>query len=156
MSLDSATPLQIGAEDMRFGIIAARFNGQYTDALLKSCTEILEAAGGSVHAERVPGSGELPFAASCLCDMEAWDAVIVLGIVIKGATEHHNHLAYATGPILQQLAVDTGVPIINGIIITNTEDEAAARAGTEINRGEEFAHAAIEMAHFSKRCKKQK
>lgn len=140
---------------MRFGIIAARFNGEYVDALLENCVSMIEAAGGATRVERVPGSGELPYAASTLCDVEAWDALIVLGIVIRGETEHHNHLAHATGPVLQQLSVDTGIPIINGIIVTNTQDEAAARSGADINRGAEFAHAAIEMAHFTERCKKQ-
>lgn len=155
MSLDSGTPLLQDAQGMRFGIVAARFNSQYVDALLEHCISMIEAAGGSTQVERVPGSGELPFAASCLCDLEAWNAIIVLGIVIRGETEHHNHLALATGPTLQQLSIDVGIPIINGIIVVNTESEAAARSGADINRGAEFAHAAIEMAHFTQKCKKQ-
>ncbi|MGB0371067.1 MAG: 6,7-dimethyl-8-ribityllumazine synthase [Opitutales bacterium] len=156
MSLDSGTPLLQDAQGMRFGIIAARFNGEFVDALLENCVSMIEAAGGSTQVARVPGSGELPFAASTFCDVEAWNAIIVLGIVIRGETDHHNHLAHATGPVLQQLSVDTGIPIINGIIVTNTVEEAAARSGADINRGAEFAHAAIEMAHFTQKCKKQK
>ena len=155
MSLDSGAPVIEDAEGMRFGIIAARFNSQYVDAMLENCIATIEAAGGETFVERVPGSGELPFAASAFCELEDWDAIIVLGIVIRGETEHHNHLAHATGPVLQQLSLETLTPIINGIVVTNSESEAAARAGTEINRGAEFANAAMEMAHFSRRCKKE-
>ena len=149
MSEATHSELGIRATGMKFGIVAARFNETYVDALVDRCRVYIEEAGGTVTVDRVPGSGELPFAASAFARGE-FDALIALGLVLKGETDHHNHLAHATGAALQQVAIDSGIPVINGIIVVNNEEEADARTLGSINRGLEFGRAAVEMAHFRK------
>jgi 6,7-dimethyl-8-ribityllumazine synthase len=149
MSDQTPKPLGIDGTGRTFAIVAARFNARLVDALLARARETLEAAGASVDAVRVPGSGEVPFAIHALAASSRYQAVIGLGVAIKGETDHHNHLAQATGYAMQRAAQVTEVPVINGIIVTDSEGQAEARTTGGINRGAEFAQAALEMARLN-------
>ncbi len=137
------------AEGLKFGIVAARFNGEFADALLKGVQSTLETAGVSaedIETIRVPGSHEVPYAVSMLAETEEYDCLIALGVLIGGDTQHHIMVGTNTGLILQKIAVDSEIPVINGIIVAENREQAEVRCTGAINRGKEFAMAALEMA----------
>jgi 6,7-dimethyl-8-ribityllumazine synthase len=150
MSLDSpsARPLD-GAKKFRIAVVAARFNPELVDALLGRLTAGLRAAGvksARIETVRVPGSHEVPWAAGRLAGSRRFDCVVALGVLIGGDTNHHEMVGQSVSHGLQRVALDTGIPVINGVIVTNTRAQARARCTGRINRGAEFAHAALEMA----------
>lgn len=154
MSQNKPIQESFNGSGFRFAVVGARYNQSLVDALLREACLALEAAGAPPPViERVPGSAELPFAASRLAQSGQFDAIIALGMVIAGDTNHHNVLGDSTAISLQHLSIQSGLPIINGIIVVNSLEQAEARAGTTINRGKEFAIAALEMAAFSKKWK---
>lgn len=149
MSQDSPDRQSINAENLRIGIVAARFNQSLVDCLLERTKKAIIAAGAQTpHIERTPGSNELPCAAALLADSERFDAIIALGVVIAGATNHHNAIAQSCAIALHQIAIEKTLPVINGIIVTETKEQAEERAAGAIDRGSEFALAALEMAHL--------
>ena len=153
MSLDAPQPLSIPAEGLRIGIVAARFNGALVDALLARAQARLAAAGvppASVGTVRVPGSHEVPWAAGELAASGRFDAVIALGVLIAGDTNHHEMVGDAVAHALMRVSLDARVPVINGVIVVNTPAQAEARATGPIDRGTEFAVAALEMAALKK------
>jgi len=93
----------------------------------------------------VPGSHEVPWAAGELARRKGCDVVIALGLLIGGATNHHEMVGQSVSQALQQIALTSRVPVINGVIVTNTQAQARARCSGRINRGAEFAHAALAM-----------
>ena len=136
------------------GIVAARYNPQLVGALLKRVEAGLAAAGVKakrVSVIRVPGSHELPVAAQLLARRKGVDAVIALGVLIRGDTIHYELIAHAVTQGLQQVALTTGVPVINGVIVAETAAQARARCGGAIDRGAEFAAAALEMAALKRK-----
>lgn len=149
MSFDAPSSTSLDGTGLRIAIVAARFNQSLVDSLLEHARSTLEASGATVAAiERVPGSAELPYAASLLTDVEELDALITLGVVIAGATDHHKIIGESTAVALQELCIIKQVPIINGILVVENEKQAADRCGDTINRGSEFARAALEMAQL--------
>ncbi|MFP4282964.1 MAG: 6,7-dimethyl-8-ribityllumazine synthase [Opitutales bacterium] len=149
MSLDQPEALDIDARDLRFAIVAARFNPRLVDGLLENCVAVLSDAGAepyNIEVVRVPGSNELPYAAAMLAKSFQYDAIVVLGLVLAGETPHHEVIADSTGSALQRIGLDTEVPVINGIVVVHTAAQAEARCVGEINRGREFGLAALEMA----------
>ena len=100
---------------------------------------------------RVPGANEIPYVASMLALTGDCDCVIALGVVIAGDTPHHEIIAHATANELQHIAVDTQVPVINGIVVTLNEAQADERVFGEQDRGSEFAESAVEMAMLGNR-----
>ena len=152
MSLDKPSPGRKAPSGCRVALLAARYNERHVDALIAKAKTTLEAAGTAAPViERVPGSAELPCAAATLLQNAAWDAVIVLGVVIAGETEHHRVIAHSTARALQDLACRHATPVINGILLVDNAAQADARCGGSINRGAEFAEAALEMAQFKKK-----
>lgn len=149
MSLDAPVPQAIDASTFRVGIAAARFNAALVDALLHQVFEHLVRSGvspTSVTVVRVPGSNELPVAVQMLAEAERPDALIALGVLIRGDTIHYELIAGSATDGLQRVALDTGIPVINGVIVAETAQQAQERCLGAINRGEEFARAALEMA----------
>ncbi len=149
MSLDAPNSTPIRGAGLRFGVVAARFNERLTDGLLQRVQETLAAAGvreGDVLVLRVPGSHEVPWAAHELAAAGAFDCVVALGVLIGGDTNHHEMVGQSVSQALQTVAVQTRVPVINGVIVTATLAQAKARCVGRIDRGVEFAHAALEMA----------
>lgn len=140
-----------GAAKGRFAIIAARYNGKYTDALVRFAKAELDAAE-VVDVIRVPGSFEVPVIAGRMAHSGDYDAVICFGAVLRGATTHADHIVIGVTNVLAQLQIDSGIPIIHGVLLF--EDEAQARQrclNPETNRGREAARTAIEMV---KVCRK--
>ncbi len=141
------------AAGFRFGIAAARFNEALVDGLLARVRQGLEAAGakpGDIRVVRVPGSHEVPWAAHELAATRKLDCVIGLGVLIAGDTSHHEMVGHSVSHALQRVAVATRVPVINGVIVVNSLAQAKARCVGKINRGGEFAAAALEMAALRK------
>ncbi|MFI5335445.1 MAG: 6,7-dimethyl-8-ribityllumazine synthase [Opitutales bacterium] len=149
MSLDSPPAPRLDATRFRFGVAAARFNARLVDALLARLVAGLAAAGvrpAHLTLVRVPGSHEVPWAAQQLAASGRCDCVIGLGVLIGGDTNHHEMVGASVSHALQRVALDTGVPVINGVIVTATVAQARTRCTGRIDRGAEFARAALEMA----------
>lgn len=149
MSFSSPEPIAIKGAKLSFGIVAARYNSDLVDALLRSVTTGLEAAGVKekrVEVIRVPGSHEVPVAAGWLARKGKIDCVIALGVLIGGDTNHHEMVGQSVSHALQAVSISTGVPVINGVVVADTLKQAQARCVGPINRGAEFARAGLEMA----------
>jgi 6,7-dimethyl-8-ribityllumazine synthase len=150
----SAEPqhLQADARGLTFAVVVARFNRAVTGRLLEGARAALAEAGaadGSVDVFYVPGAFELPLAARRLA-ARPYSAIIALGAVIRGETPHFEFVAAEAARGLQQVAVDTGVPVAFGVLTTDTQEQALARAGgARGNKGYDAALAAVEMARFA-------
>jgi 6,7-dimethyl-8-ribityllumazine synthase len=157
MSGDSPVPDRVDASGFRISIVAARFNGELVDALLKRVRLRLSKAGvrdRNVSLVRVPGSNELPVAAQLLVDSGKTDAVIALGVIIRGGTIHFELIATAATNGLMDVAISSRVPVINGVIVAENQAQAKARCDGLIDRGSEFADAAVSMAALRRRLSK--
>ena len=150
MSSDSLTWQNTDARGLKFAIVVARFNSNITGKLLEGAVDALtksNAAGYTVFS--VPGAFELPLAAKKLARRGGYDAIIALGAVIRGDTPHFDYVAGEAARGLQDVALDTGVPVIFGVLTTDNLEQAEARAGGELgNKGYDAAMTAIEMARF--------
>lgn len=148
MSLAAPSKVVVDGSAFRVGIVAARFNADLVDALLARVLANLRAAGvreKAIALVRVPGSHEVPWAAGELARSRR-DVVIGLGVLIGGDTSHHEMVGQSVSHALQGVALATRTPVINGVIVTNTRAQAEARCRGKIDRGAEFAAAALEMA----------
>jgi len=136
----------------RFAIVAARFNERFTKRLLDGALGAFASAGvpaGAVEVHWVPGAFELPQAAAHLARTGRYAGLVCVGCVIRGQTPHFDFVAGQAARGIQEVALQTGVPAAFGVITALTEEQAWERAGGDIgNRGEEAAHAALEMAAF--------
>lgn len=154
MSLSAPTAPRIAGAPLSFGVVAARFNQELVDALLERCLGRLIEAGvksRNITVVRVPGSHEVPWAAQALALRGKRDCVIGLGVLIGGDTSHHEMVGESVSHSLQQVALASRVPVINGVIVVNTLAQAEARCRGKINRGAEFAAAALEMAALKRK-----
>jgi 6,7-dimethyl-8-ribityllumazine synthase len=134
---------------MRIALVAARFNHFVVDKLLAGALEALAAAGmrdGDLDVVRVPGAFEIPLAARKLAVSRRYDAVITLGAVIRGDTPHFDFVAGECARGVAQAALDTGVPVLFGVLTCDSLEQANERAGGKAgNKGADAAAAAIEM-----------
>lgn len=154
MSFDSPSVRAVRGATLSFGIVAARFNEELVDALLSRVQAELAAAGvkpGKIFVERVPGSHEVPWAVQAVVRKHRPDAVIALGVLIGGDTSHHEMVGQSVSHALQRVSLEARVPVINGVIVANTRAQAEARTTGRINRGAEFAAAALEMAALKRK-----
>lgn len=136
---------------LRVGVCCGRFNRHITDRLLRSCLGALGERGVATDAVRVvwvPGAYELPVAAKALIEGWGADAVIALGAVIRGETGHYDLVAGECAAGLQRVQLDTGVPVVFGVLTTENEEQALARSGGDEDKGVESAEVAIEMANL--------
>jgi 6,7-dimethyl-8-ribityllumazine synthase len=140
----------LSAEGRSFGIVASRFNDFVVKALLEGAIEAIRRHGGdvgSVDIVWVPGSFEIPVVARELALSGRYDALVCLGAVIRGATAHFDYVAGGAAGGISKLAMETGVPVIFGVITTESIEQAIERAGTKMgNKGFEAAVSAMEMA----------
>jgi 6,7-dimethyl-8-ribityllumazine synthase len=143
------------ARDLRFAIVASRFNEFVVTGLIRGAVETLERYGAEseqVVLIRVPGALELPLVIRKLLAQRRFDAIIALGAVIRGETAHFEYVAGECARGLAQLALESGVPIAFGVLTTDTVEQAMERAGDKgENKGAEAAAAAIEMANLMRR-----
>jgi 6,7-dimethyl-8-ribityllumazine synthase len=145
------------AAGWKFGIVAAKFNTQVTNKLLGACLGTLSVHGvdqEDIDVVRVPGAFEIPLVARTMAKSNRFDAVICLGAVIRGDTPHFEYISTEVSRGIGQAALDTDVPIIFGVLTTETVAQAVERADPrKFNRGGEAAKSAIEMVKVMRRVK---
>jgi 6,7-dimethyl-8-ribityllumazine synthase len=135
---------------LRIGIVVSRFNQEVGEALLASCTAALEKHGVSasdILVVTVPGALEVPLALQKMANTDQYDALIALGAVIRGETYHFEIVANESASGITAVALDSGVPVANGILTTEDDEQAMARVE---QKGADCAAAAIEMANLMK------
>ena len=136
----------------RFAIIASRWNPRITDALVAAARDTFVGNGvdeAVIDVIRVPGAWEIPVAAAKLASAGQHAAIIALGCVIRGDTRHYEHVADLCAEGLMRAQLDSGVPVLNGVLAVEDVVDAERRAGgSHGNKGEEAALAAIEMANL--------
>ena len=143
------------ARDLRFAIVASRFNEMIVDSLVRGAVDALLRHGASekqIELVRVPGAIALPFVVKRVAASKRYDAVVALGAVIRGATPHFDHVAGQCAAGLARVAEETGVPVAFGVLTTETIEQAIERAGTKAgNKGADAALAALELANLLRR-----
>ncbi len=139
-------------QDLRMGIVVSRFNSRITEKLLDGALDCLHRHGvddNSIDVVYVPGSFEIPLAAQKLAEYSDVDAIICLGAVIRGDTPHFNFVASEVSKGVARIALDFDMPVIYGILTTDTTEQAQERAGLKQgNRGWEAAMSALEMCNL--------
>jgi len=139
-------------EGLKFGLVISRFNDFITRRLLEGAQDALLRHGVSqknIDIAWVPGSFEMPLIAKKLAETKRYDAVICLGAVIRGGTPHFEYIASEVTKGIAKVGLETGLPVIYGVITADTLEQAIERAGTkEGNKGFEAAVNAIEMANL--------
>jgi 6,7-dimethyl-8-ribityllumazine synthase len=145
---------KLDGSGLKVGIAIARFNQLVTGQLLSGAVETLRRCGvadGDVHVAWVPGSMELPVVAQRMARSRKYDAVICLGAVIRGETPHFDYVAGEAAKGIARVALDTGVPVIFGVLTTENTQQALERSGVKSgNKGCDAALAAVEMAQLLK------
>ncbi|MDX1946984.1 MAG: 6,7-dimethyl-8-ribityllumazine synthase [Pirellulaceae bacterium] len=136
----------------RFAIVVSRYNEHITGKLLAGAVETLHAAGipdDAIDVAWVPGAWELPLIAQRLARSHQYVAVLCLGAVIKGETTHDEHINRQVSLSLGQIALDTGLPVLFGVLTCNTLEQAIHRSGGNVgNKGSECAQAALDMVRL--------
>ncbi|MGW8195073.1 MAG: 6,7-dimethyl-8-ribityllumazine synthase [Desulforhopalus sp.] len=142
----------LNAGGKKFAIVVARFNSFLSEKLLEGALDSLVRSGAAdddIDVVRVPGAFEIPLIAKKLAGSQKYHAVIVLGVVIRGATPHFDVVINEASKGTAQASLDTGVPVLFGVLTTETIEQAIERSGTKAgNKGAEVAVAAIEMANI--------
>ena len=142
-------------EGARFAIIASRWNPRITDALVAAARDTFVGNGvdeTSIDVVRVPGAWELPMAAREVAVAGRHAAIVALGCVVRGDTRHYEQVADGASDGLMRVALDSGVPVMNGVLAVERFEDAQARAGgSHGNKGEEAALVAIEMADLRRK-----
>ncbi len=145
---------QLRGEGLKFGIVVSRFNDFITGKLLEGALDALYRHGAKekdIVVARVPGSFEIPLVAKKMAQQKKYDAVICLGAVIRGATNHHEYIAAEVTKGIANTSLETGVPISFGVLTTDSLEQAIERAGTKLgNKGFEAAVSALEMVNLYK------
>ena len=140
------------AKGKRFAIIASRFNDFITDRLVGGALDALTRSGANdqdISIVKVPGAFEIPLLAKKLAEKKSVDAIICLGAVIRGATSHYDYVCAEVSKGVAHVSLEATMPVIFGILTTDTIEQAIERAGTKAgNKGWDAAIAAIEMANL--------
>lgn len=132
-----------------FTLVASKFNATYVQGLVNHATEELRALvpGAVLTLHQVPGAFEIPIVVREVARQKTADAIIAIGVIIKGSTNHAEHLSHSVTNALQQIALEFGIPVINAVLGMENEDQARERClEKEINRGIEAARAAVEIS----------
>ncbi|MCS7013974.1 MAG: 6,7-dimethyl-8-ribityllumazine synthase [Chloroherpetonaceae bacterium] len=142
----------LSAQGLRFAIVASRWNDFIGSRLVEGAVDCIVRHGGDpnhISLYRCPGSFELPMVVRKVALAKQYDAVIAIGVLIRGATPHFELIAAETTKGIAQAAIDAGIPVTFGVLTTDTIEQAIERAGTKAgNKGWEAAAAAIEMANL--------
>ncbi len=153
MSVFFPEPIPVDGEKLRLAIVAARYNQDLVDHLLEKVVAALSAAGvpdEGVELIRVPGSNEVPYGIQLLAESGRFDCCIAMGVLMKGATAHYHLVGQSVSDALQMVALNTGVPVINGVVVAESRVQAEERIRGALDRGAEFAQAGLEMAALKK------
>ncbi len=146
---------KIVAKGMRFGIVAGRFNDFVSGRVIEGAVDALTRGGAEekgVQIVRVPGAFELPLVAKKMAKSGRYDAVICLGAVIRGATPHFEYISAEVSKGIAAVGLETEMPVIFGVLTTDTIEQAIERAGTKAgNKGWDAALSAIEMVDLFKK-----
>jgi 6,7-dimethyl-8-ribityllumazine synthase len=131
-----------------FAIVASRYNARYVDGMLKAAARELKRAGAKVQIVRVPGAYEIPVVAAKLSRLSSQpSAIICLGVILRGATTHAQHIGEAVSNALMQIQIQSGVPVIHEVLLLENREQAEARClDPKHNRGIEAAQTALAMA----------
>jgi len=144
----------LDGKGLAIAVVASRFNELLGDRLLQGALDTLERHGVSstdIVVVRVPGAFEIPTAVAHLARSQQWDAVVCVGAVLRGETPHFEWVAGEAARGIAKVAVETGVPVLFGIVTVDTMEQALDRVGGKMgNRGADAAAAAIEMAHVTR------
>ena len=146
----SPRPRLVGSSKRQFTMVASQFNAQYVQGLVTHATEELRtlAPTAAVNLIQVPGAFEIPIVVRELASQKKADAIIALGVILKGKTEHAENLSRSVTDALQRIAVTQGVPVINVVLSFDNEAQARERClENTINRGTEAARAAVEISN---------
>ena len=140
------------AQGKKFGIIVARFNSFIGERLLEGAVDTLLRSGAKesdIEIAKVPGAYEIPLITLKMAQSKRYDAIICLGAVIRGATPHFDFVANEVAKGVAQVGMDQGLPVIFGVLTTDSVEQAIERAGTKAgNKGSDCAVAAIEMVNL--------
>ena len=140
------------AKETRVGIVAARFNEFITSKLLSGALDGLlrhDVPADNIHVAWVPGAFEIPLIAKKMADSGRYDAVICLGAVIRGSTNHYDYVCSEVSKGIASVSLSSGIPILFGVLTTENIEQAIERAGTKAgNKGYECAVSAIEMVNL--------
>ena len=148
--LQKITRKKIGAPGTRFAIIASTYNARYVDAMLRAARAEILRAGGKLQIVRVPGAFEIPVVAALLAReanvIQEPFAILCLGVILRGATTHAQHIAEAVSHALVQIQVRYEVPVIHEVLLLENEQQARERCLSRThNRGTEAAQTALQM-----------
>ena len=141
-------PRQI-ATRRTFTIVASKFNAEYVQGLVNHATDELRslAPAAVVTLHQVPGAFEIPVVVREIAAKQNVDAILAIGVILKGSTPHAEHLGHSVTNALQQIALEKGVPVIHAVLSLDNEEQARERClGKKINRGIEAARAAVDIA----------
>jgi 6,7-dimethyl-8-ribityllumazine synthase len=145
---------KLDARGLIFGLIVSRFNNFLTDKLLEGAIDCLKRHGAEetkLSVAYVPGAFEIPYVASRMAKSGNYDAVVCLGALVRGDTPHFDYIANEASKGIARIALETGVPVIYGLITADTLEQAIERSGTKAgNKGWDAAEAAIEMVNLYK------
>jgi len=151
---------KLDAKGLKFAIIASRFNDLITSHMVSGALGVLQrhnASDSNIDLLKVPGSFELPFAVKTAAMSSKYDAIIAIGVIIRGETPHFGYLASMVTNELARISLEYNTPVVSGVLTTETLEQAIERGGTKAgNRGGEAARGAIEMANLNKLISKKK
>ena len=143
---------KLSGKGLKFALVVGRFNELISNQLLQGAKDNFrrhDVAEGDVDVAWVPGAFEMPLVAERLARSGAYDAIVCLGAVIRGGTPHHEYIASEAAKGIAKVSLDTGVPVVFGVLTTETIEQAVERAGTKAgNKGWAAALSALEMANL--------
>jgi 6,7-dimethyl-8-ribityllumazine synthase len=151
---------KLDARGLKFAIVVSRFNDFITNHMVEGALDVLirhNASESDVDIIKVPGSFEIPFAVQAAANSSKYNAIIAIGVIIRGETPHFDYLSSTVINNLTSLSLEHDLPIVSGVLTTETLEQAIERGGTKAgNRGGEAALSAIEMAYLKKVLQKKK
>jgi 6,7-dimethyl-8-ribityllumazine synthase len=150
---------QLSASGMKFGIVAGRFNSFITEHLVSGAVDTIVRHGGreaDISIARVPGSFEIPLICKKMAETRRYDAIIAVGAVIRGSTSHYDLVCAEVSKGIANVSLSTSIPVMFGVITTDTIEQAIERSGTKAgNKGAEAAMGAIEMVNLIRELAKE-